>query len=77
MVLAWAAFACWVFYYTILMVACITLTYLITRLEKGYCNGRIQELDDHEHEEMGVRRWRRKVWAWWDQVTALYVGVGS
>ena len=59
------------------MVGCIILTYIIKRLERGGWNGGTQVLDDLEHEDMGVRRWRRKVWAWWDQVTTLYIGVGS
>ncbi|KAF8422946.1 hypothetical protein EV426DRAFT_704698 [Tirmania nivea] len=75
--LAWVAFACWVFYYTILMVGCITLTYLIHKLESGGGNARIEVLDDLEHEEMGVRWWRRKMWTWWDRVTMIYVGGGS
>ncbi|KAF8458714.1 hypothetical protein BGX38DRAFT_1256521 [Terfezia claveryi] len=67
-ILAWIAFACWIFYYTILMAAGITLIYVIKRLERGICNGRTQVLDGLEHEETGIRRWRRMAWAWWDKI---------
>ena len=60
------------------MVGSIALIYLIKRLERGG-DGivRTEPLDPLEHEEMGVRRWRRMLRAWWDQVTRVYVGVGS
>lgn len=74
MILAWIAFVCWVFYYSMLVVGCIILTYLIKWLEAGAGSGGAEVLDDIGNEEMGVRRWRYKMWAWWDQVTMLYVG---